>query len=737
MSARLVVLALGCALTSVAAYTAAPAQTGPPPVDPNSALQPDQNGLGCTATKASSVDSAWCRTQCSSTPPNCPSSLCECADSGSILTFENDDETPTFSNGDDEETEEESPESPEDAAVDADAAAAATIAAAAKVVADATEAATAKADAVAVSRNAANPNSALKPGVDPMSCKAKLKATVDNAWCQTQCGSNPPNCPKVACRCEGSEEDSEEDSEETPAQPPVAAAAIAPTAAATAPTAAADAATEAAAAATAAAAAATAAASESALAPQGDPMGCVAVKDAGQGIDDEWCQKTCRESTNCPKTMCECSDDNGVLRYDPNDPDMPIRRAGLRRAVAPAVSPEEDALAAAAAAQAANAAAVAAIDAANAASTAAVSDTESALAPQGDPMGCVAVKDAGEGVDDDYCRNTCSQSEICPKSMCECNDDNGVLRYDPNDPDIPIKEIEDRLRKNPSRNLRVDVTPEEEAAAAAAATQAAVDAAVAAIDAASAASADAAANTESALAPQGDPMGCVATKDAGEGIDDDWCRNTCSQSENCPASMCECSDDNGIMRYDPNDPDIPIKDEGLIRNRFRAKAATPAATQTKIDAPITAAEEAAANAADAIAVTAAAVAANEAAAAATEAAAATAASAANAAARADAADDGQSALAPQGDPMGCVATKDAGEGIDDDWCRNTCSESANCPKSMCECNDDNGIMRYDPNDPDIPIMKTRVRRPAARGVRLLATNLRAAGENGVATPLLR
>ena len=615
MSARLVLALWCCALTGVAAYTAAPAQTGPPPVDPNSALQPDQDGNSCTATDTSTVDSAWCRTHCSTTPPNCPSSLCECADSSSILTFENDDETPIFSNGDDEETEEESPESPEDAAVDADAAAAATIAAAAKVVADATEAATAKADALAVSRNAANPNSALKPGVDPMSCKAKLAATVDTAWCQTQCSSNPPNCPKVACRCEGSAEDGDEDSEETPAQPPVAATATAPTAAATAPTAAADAATEAAAAATAAAAAAiaaTASASESALAPQGDPMGCIAVEDAGQGIDDEWCQKTCRESTNCPKTMCECSDANGVLRYDPNDPDMPIRRAGLRRSAAPAVSPEEDALAAAAAAQAANAAAVAAIDAANAASAAAVSDSESALAPQGDPMGCVAVKDAGEG------------------------------------------------------------------------------------------------------------------------IDDDWCRNTCSQSENCPASMCECSDDNGVLRYDPNDPEIPIKDQGQVRNRFRA--AMPA---SKIDAPITAAEEAAANAADAAAVVAAAVAANEAAAAATAAAAANAAASANAAARADAADDGQSALAPQGDPMGCVAVKDAGEGIDDDWCRNTCSESANCPKTMCECSDDNGVLRYDPNDPEIPIMKTRVRRPAARGVRLLANNLRAARENGAAQVLLR
>ena len=304
MSAARLVLALGCALSRVSAYTAAPAQTGPPPVDPISALQPNQDGSSCTATKESSVDSAWCRTQCSASPPNCPSSLCECAGSGSILTFKTDDETPTF-NGDEEETEEESPESPEHAAVDAEAKAAATIAASAKTVADATEAAKAKADAVAVARNAANPNSALKPGVDPMSCKAKLKATVDTAWCQTQCGSNPPNCPKVACRCgEGSDEDSDGDSDgdsdETPAPPPVAATATAPTAAATAPTAAAtapsaaaNAATEAAAAATAAAAAATAAAAESALAPGGDPMGCVAVQDAGQGIDDEWCRKTC------------------------------------------------------------------------------------------------------------------------------------------------------------------------------------------------------------------------------------------------------------------------------------------------------------------------------------------------------------------------------------------------------------------------------------------------------------
>ena len=634
MSAARLVLALGCALSRVSAYTAAPAQTGPPPVDPNSALQPNQDGSSCTATKASSVDSAWCRTQCSASPPNCPSSLCECAGSGSILTFKTDDETPTFNNGDEQETEEESPESPEDAAVDAEAAAAATIAASAKTVADATEAAKAKANAVAVARNAANPNSALKPGVDPMSCKAKLKATVDTAWCQTQCGSNPPNCPKVACRCgEGSDEDSDGDSDETPAPPPVAATATAPTAAATAPTAtataptataaapsaAATAATEAAAAAAIAAAAATAAAAESALAPGGDPMGCVAVKDAGQGIDDDWCRNTCRESANCPKSMCECNDDNGVLRYDPNDPDMPVRRAGsvtgLRRAAAPqAVSPEEEAAAAAAAAQAANAAAVAAIDAANAASAAAASDSESALAPGGDPMGCVAVQGA-QGIDDDWCRNTCSQSEICPKSMCECNDDNGVLRYD------------------------------------------------------------------------------------------------------------------------PNDPDMPIRDQGQISNRLRAAAPAP-----KADAPMTAEEEAARNAADAAAAVAEAVAANEAAAAATAAAAAANANAANAAANADAAvaaDDGQSALAPGGDPMGCVAVKDAGQGIDDDWCRNTCRESANCPKSMCECDDANGVLRYDPNDPDIPIMETRARGPAARGVRLLANNLRAAGEHGAAQVLLR
>ena len=103
MSAARLVLALGCALSRVSAYTAAPAQTGPPPVDPNSALQPNQDGSSCTATKESSVDSAWCRTQCSASPPNCPSSLCECAGSGSILTFKTDDETPTF-NGDEEET---------------------------------------------------------------------------------------------------------------------------------------------------------------------------------------------------------------------------------------------------------------------------------------------------------------------------------------------------------------------------------------------------------------------------------------------------------------------------------------------------------------------------------------------------------------------------------------------------------------------------------------------------------
>ena len=334
-------LVLGCALTRVAAYTPRPAaslaQTAPPlrniekqtppadpntpPVDPNTALQPDQNPLSCIAAKGSSVDTDWCRTQCGATPPNCPNTLCECSDSGGILVYDND-ETPTFDDGDDAEAEQEAEQEAAADAATAAADAADTVAtAAAKAAAKAADAATTNA-AAAVAQTATDaptPDLAIKPGGDPMSCKAKLavKERVGDDWCQTQCGSSPPNCPKSMCRCE---EGSEEDSEEMPAQQSVAAAATAPDDV----VAVAIAATKAAADAANAAVVAAADTSGSALAPQGDPEGCVAVKGAGQGIDDDWCKTTCRQSTNCPKSMCECNDQNGVLRYDPNDPDMPV-----------------------------------------------------------------------------------------------------------------------------------------------------------------------------------------------------------------------------------------------------------------------------------------------------------------------------------------------------------------------------------------------------------------------------
>ena len=123
-------------------------------------------------------------------------------------------------------------------------------------------------------------------------------------------------------------------------------------------------------------------------------------------------------------------------------------------------------------------------------------------------------------------------------------------------PSTQIKEDQERLRVSASTAGEPAVTPEEAAAdAAAAAVATAAEAAAANAAAAAAAAADA---SGSALAPQGDPMGCIAVKDAEEGIDDDWCRNTCSQSASCPTSMCECNDDNGVLRYDPNDPDIPV-----------------------------------------------------------------------------------------------------------------------------------------------------------------------------------
>jgi len=426
------VVALGCALVGAAAYTPRPTTPLAQAADPNSALKPGQDPFGCVASKDSSVDTDWCRTQCGSTPPNCPVSLCKCSDDGGIQVYDSEDDVPKTGKSHNKKTTSE--------------------------------------------ETAADPTSALKPGADPMSCKAKLKANVDTAWCQTQCGGVVPNCPKDMCRCEdpsgahntGKGKAGKAGSTEpapSATTPETDAAADAIQAANDAQRAAAEAAADANAAASSsanAAAAANADASGSALAPGGDPMGCIAVKGAPEGTDDDWCRNQCADNPdNCPKAMCECDDDNGVLRYDPNDPDIPLKRLRKRQtppaAQAPAPAAQAPAPAAQAPAptgedaiQAANdayqKAAEAAAAASEAAASAASSVSESALAPGGDPMGCLAVKDAPESIDDDYCRKQCSDSpDNCPKTFCECDDDNGVLRYDPNDPDIPLKGREEKL----------------------------------------------------------------------------------------------------------------------------------------------------------------------------------------------------------------------------------------------------------------------------------------------------
>jgi len=69
-----------------------------------------------------------------------------------------------------------------------------------------------------------------------------------------------------------------------------------------------------------------ASASESALAPQGDPLSCTVIKGAegGPRLDEDWCRRSCSQGGDCPKAVCECNADHGVLRYDPDDPNMPV-----------------------------------------------------------------------------------------------------------------------------------------------------------------------------------------------------------------------------------------------------------------------------------------------------------------------------------------------------------------------------------------------------------------------------
>ena len=63
-----------------------------------------------------------------------------------------------------------------------------------------------------------------------------------------------------------------------------------------------------------------------------------------------------------------------------------------------------------------------------------------------------------------------------------------------------------------------------------------------------------------------------------------------------------------------------------------------------------------------------------------------------------------SALAPQGDPLSCtVIPGEAGRLLDEDWCRRSCSQGGECPKAVCECNLDHGVLRYDPDDPNMPV----------------------------------
>ena len=186
-------------------------------------------------------------------------------------------------------------------------------------------------------------------------------------------------------------------------------------------------------------------------------MGCKAKLKAP--VDTAWCQAQCSGNPpNCPKEMCRCEDNGGILHYNDeeetptaqhahqaDETEAPATAASVPATADQATGAVDDAakMAAeqAAAAAAANAAAAAANAAANAANAAAAEASSSALAPGGDPMGCLATKDASEGTTDDWCRQQCADNpDNCPKTLCECNDDNGIMRFDPDDPDIPLKQ---------------------------------------------------------------------------------------------------------------------------------------------------------------------------------------------------------------------------------------------------------------------------------------------------------
>lgn len=75
-----------------------------------------------------------------------------------------------------------------------------------------------------------------------------------------------------------------------------------------------------------------------------------------------------------------------------------------------------------------------------------------------------------------------------------------------------------------------------------------------------------------------------ACKSLSDGATDEWCTNTCKDSDNCPANLCECDDDNTEqVDYDPiqraNEPDTPAETTPTQPGQAPAPVAEPAQAQ--------------------------------------------------------------------------------------------------------------------------------------------------------------
>ncbi len=251
------------------------------------AIFPGGDPKSCSAVDKSGATTEWCTSNCADVPPNCPAQMCSCSDEGDRKKHWPKPDTgvpkrPPAPKG-----------KPGTSAIKPGQDSSFCVAA------DGTDGVS---DGWCIMMCGLGPNdcdasmcfchdvkmqSAIWPGGDPTSCKAKANSGAEDQWCVDNCSDEPPKCPDYLCKCS------------KPGNPDKAPGTELPKGVKDAPL-------------------------QSALPKGGDPASCIALQGKYDPADpdkptDEWCKSNCGTEEGCPVEKCFCADENAILTFDGDD----------------------------------------------------------------------------------------------------------------------------------------------------------------------------------------------------------------------------------------------------------------------------------------------------------------------------------------------------------------------------------------------------------------------------------